>query len=253
MARVELYPCGDVREWARRNWVEAVEPFMDEFIAALKHPRVDEEYFDGQSPMFLFLDVKVMHMLADELRGMPAREKSAIMSEVFFPYGQKWGEVQAAMTARLGACVELRRFKTKLALVADAVKLMFTEAGLENHVETIWDLRREMIESWGALRDQVCRAAAMKAPRRTRLRYCLPNEALAEMFGVSVKTIVRWKDESNQLPAARRLRMARENRQLMEQAAAMYRSQVRDQAQCRQGGRMAYNDEIDYSGQRRDR
>lgn len=208
MEKVDHYPFGDVREWARRNWAEAVCPYMDEFIAALKNKSavVSEDYFDETSPVFLFTDVKAMHGLADGMRGKTAREKSEIMSEVFYPLGQKWMELLAAVQKRVGACAEARAFKTKLALVADSVKLMFAEEGLEAHADTVWNLRREMIEAFGALRDRVCAVAPTDLPRTRRPRHVMSNKEMADEIGVSVKTIIRWKDETNMSDWARAFR-----------------------------------------------
>lgn len=159
---VEHYPIGDVAEWARRNWTQSVLPYMEEFVSAVKRRSADvpEEYFDETGPLFIFTDLKAMFALAEDMREMPAREKAAVISEVFVPYGDKWQELLAAIQARIGACAETRAFRTKLVQVADTVKLMFVERGLASHVDTVWDLRRGMVEAFAKLRAKVCAANA---------------------------------------------------------------------------------------------
>lgn len=255
MDAVEHYPYGDVREWAERNWNEAVRPFMDEFIAAVKNKSalVAEEYFDGTSPAFLFSDVKAMHGMSIGMRDKTPRDKAEIMSRVFFPFGQKWTELLTAIHRRIGACAEVRTFKTKLALVADSIKLMFAESGLEAHAGTVFDLRRGMIEAFGALRDRVCSMAPADLPRRTHRRYCLSNADLAELFGVKIKTITRWKNEANQSEDARKFRLARESERYMRAAADQYKQKRRANGSRREGGRVGFCDAIDYGSHRIDR
>ena len=38
---LEHYPIGDVAEWARRNWTQAVLPYMEEFVSAVKRRTAD--------------------------------------------------------------------------------------------------------------------------------------------------------------------------------------------------------------------
>lgn len=223
---VKHYPIGDVAEWARWNWTQSVRPYMEEFVSAVKRQTADvpEGYFDETGPLFIFTDVKAMFALAEGMREMPAREKAAVISEVFVPYGDKWQELLAAIQGRIGACAETRAFRTKLVQVADTVKLMFVERGLASHVDTVFDLRRGMVEAFAKLRAKVCAATFGPRTPRTRRRYCLPNSELAKAFDVSIKTIVRWKDERNQSDGARALRMAREDVRMMYEAGRMYQA-----------------------------
>lgn len=253
VAAVDHYPHGDVLEWAERNWRESVRPYMDEFIAASKNKNapVADEYFDDNSPAFLFMDVKVMHRMADGMRDLAAKEKSEIMSGVFFPFGEKWGELLSAMERRIGACAEIRSFKTKLSQVADSIKLMFVSSEIGSHVDEVWLLRQAMIEAFGALRERVCSTATADLPHAGRYAgYCCDNETLSRMFGVSVKTIIRWKNENDQTRQARAFRLARENHAAMEDLAARYRRGRENRAIIHRRTMEPYNDAVDY-GRRR--
>ena len=246
----DRYPCGDVREWARRNWTRSVLPYMEEFAAAVgrRSSDVPEEYFNENSPLFLFLDGKAMYAVAEGMGNMPVQEKAAVINEVFVPYGDKWQELLAAIQKRIGACAEMRTFRTKLVQVADTVKLMFVERGFESHMDAVWRLRREMIEAFERLRTKVCAAASGSRAPRTRQRYCLPNAELARLFGVSVKTIVRWKDERNRSDDARNFRMGRECERTMRRIAQHYRSS--HASRSHRHSNVTFNEEKDYTSQR---
>ena len=247
---VEHYPSGDAAEWARRNWTQSVRPYMEEFVSAVKRrtAEVPEGYFDETGTLFIFTDVKAMFALADAMREMPAREKAAVISEVFVPYGDKWQELLAAIQGRIGACAETRAFRTKLVQVADTVKLMFVERGLASHVDTVFDLRRGMVEAFAKLRDKVCAATSGPRAPRTRLHYCLPNSELVEIFGVNIRTIVRWKDTRNQSEDAKLFRAARENERAMYEAARIYRAAHPEKDQ--KSSQESFNETTDYSRRR---
>ena len=253
MMAVDHYPDGDVLEWARRNWRDAVCPYMDEFIAAVKNKNapVAEEYFNDNSPAFLFTDVKVMDGMAGGMRGLSPRDKSAIVSEVFGPFGQKWSDLLSAFQRRIGACTEVRSFMTSLSHVADSIKLMFVETGIRSYVDDVWQLRQSMIDSFGALRERVCSAAAADLPRTGRYAaYCCDNETLSRMFGVNVKTIIRWKNESDQTEQAVAFRGVRESLSAMEDLAERYRQGKENRAILHQRTMERYNEGVDY-GRRR--
>ena len=250
---VDRYPCGDTGDWARRNWTQSVLPYMEEFATAVERRSSDvpEEYFNENSPLFLFIEGKAMFAVADSMRNVPAQEKAAVINEVFVPYGDKWQELLGAIQKSIGACAELRSFRTKLVQVADTVKLMFVAREFASHMDAIWDLRSSMIEAFERLRAKVCAATAAARAPQTRQRYCLPNAELARLFGVSVKTIVRWKDERNQSEDARSFRMGRENESVMSGIAQRYRSSHALRSHRRTFE--AFNEQVDYSRRRLDR
>ena len=247
------YPVDDIGDWTRRNWTQSVLPYMEEFVAAVERRSSDvpEEYFNENSPLFLFIEGKAMFFVAERMREMPAQEMAAVISEVFVPYGDKWQELLAAIQKRIGACAELRSFRTKLVQVADTVKLMFVAREFGSHMDAIWDLRRGMIEAFERLRAKVCAATAPARAPKTRQRYCLPNAELARLFGVSVKTIVRWKDERNQSEDAICFRAARESKSVMRRIAESYRSSHASRSHRRTFE--AFNELVDYSRRRLDR
>ena len=247
---VDRYPCGDAGDWARRNWTQSVLPYMEEFATAVERRSsgVPEEYFNESSPLFLFIDGKAMFAMAESMRNMPAQKKATVINEVFVPYGDKWQELLGALQKKIGACAEMRSFRTKLVQVADTVKLMFVEREFASHMDAIWDLRSGMIEAFERLRAKVCAATASARAPKTRQRYCLPNAELARLFGVSVKTIVRWKDERNQSEDARRFRSARESERAMYEAVRMYKS-AHAMRSCRRSIE-SFNEQVDYSSRR---
>lgn len=247
---VDRYPCGDAGDWARRNWTQSVLPYMEEFATAVERRSsgVPEEYFNESSPLFLFIDGKAMFAAAESMRNMPAQEKATVINEVFVPYGDKWQELLGALQKRIGACAEMRSFRTKLVQVADTVKLMFVERGFASHAGAIWDLRRGMIRAFERLRAKVCAATASARAPKTRQRYCLPNAELARLFGVSIKTIVRWKSERNQSEDARCFRSARESERAMYEVARMYKSA--HAMRSRRRSIESFNEQVDYSSRR---
>jgi len=249
----DRYPSWDVREWARRNWTQSVLPYMEEFAAAVgrRSSDVPEEYFNEHSPLFLFIDGKAMCAMAEGMSNMPAQKMAEVVNEVFLPYGDKWQELLAVIQRRIGACAEMRAFRTKLVQVADTVKLMFVGRGLASHMDDVWRLRRDMIEAFERLRAKVCAAAPSARAPRTRLRYCMPNTELARLFGVSIKTIVRWKDERNQTEEARCFRAARENERAMYEAARIYKGAHATHSRHR--SRVSFDERIDYTDRRLDR
>ena len=250
---VDRYPFGDAVDWARRNWTQSVLPYMSEFISAVgrRSSDVPDEYFNENSPLFLFIEGKAMFAVAESMRNMPAQEKATVINEVFVPYGDKWQELLGTIQKRIGACVEIRSFRTKLVQVADTVKLMFVEREFASHMDAIWNIRRDMIEAFERLRAKVCAATASARAPQTRQRYCLPNAELARLFGVSVKTIVRWKNERNQSEDARCFRSARESERAMYEAARMYKGA--HATHSRQRSIESFNEQIDYTRRRLDR
>ena len=249
--RMEPYPVGSAAQWARRNWNEAVLPFMEEFHAALRNrsAAVGEAYFHEGGPLFLFSDVKAMHALACEMKNETAQEKATIMNDVFIPYERKWQEILAAIIKRNRTTRSaVGRFRTRFALVADAVRLMFAVDGLESRFDAMWNLRCKMIEAFGVVRERVCTGSLEAPPRRTHENYCLTNAELAALFNVSVKTIVRWKDERNTTEEAINFRGLREFENAMRQLASDYRSRRR----CRPV-RVSYIPEIHDNAPRMDR
>ncbi len=249
---VDRYPCGDTGDWARRNWMQSVLPYMEEFATAVERRSSDvpEEYFNENSPLFLFIEGKAMFAVAESMRNMPAQEKATIINEVFVPYGDKWQELLGAIQKRIGACAEIRSFRTKLVQVADTVKLMFVAREFASHMDAIWDLRSSMIEAFERLRAKVCAATSGPRAPRTRQHYCLPNSELVEIFGVNIRTIVRWKDTRNQSEDAILFRAARTSTNEMYRLAEMYRRAHSKGNQ--ESSRERYNDEMDYSRRRID-
>ena len=249
--RMEHFPVGSAAQWARRNWNNVVLPFMEEFYAALRNrsAAVDEAYFNEGGPMFLFSDVKAMHALANEMKTASAQEKAAIMNDVFTPYELKWQEILAAIRQRNRTTRSaVGRFKTSFAQVADAVKLMFAVDGLESRVDTVWNLRCKMIEAFGIVRERVCSGSLEVPPRRTHLKYCMTNAELARLFNVSIKTIVRWKDERNTTEEACNFRTVREHEAAMRRMADDYKRR-----KCCRPVRVSYVPEIHDNAPRMDR
>ena len=105
-------------------------------------------------------------------------------------------------------------------------------------------------EAFAKLRDKVCAATSGPRAPRTRQHYCLPNSELVEIFGVNIRTIVRWKDTRNQTEEAKLFRAARENERAMYEAARIYRAAHPEKDQ--KSSQESFNETTDYSRRRID-
>lgn len=256
--------CGseDALEWVQQNWHGSVKPYFDAFVADVRKTEVplSPDYFsvDGiytnlSNPIFTFLSPKMIHPLMEKLPMLSAEEWKVLDEKVFGPYFAAWERLMRALASRYRGTAAVVQFKATLrSSVNDLVRLVRYRAA---NPDAQWFMAySERFDALCAAFEQIGVAIAdaptalpqspEALPLRRRERYCFGTDALATMFRVNRRTILRWKSEDTDW--GRTFRACKDSAADMEACARRFHADRGLARMYRNGGRVSYDDSVNY-------